>query len=132
MSILLPALYAALFLFVIVRSRFFRFEELRAWFMPAVFVLKLLAGVALWYIYTYYYTDRSTSDIWKYFDDSEIMFRAAGVSPADYLRMLTGIGDDAPHIAQLYYQKMDFWYQQYDSPFFNDGRTMIRLNALLR
>lgn len=132
MSILLPALYAALFLFIIVRSRLFRFEELPVWLMPAVFVLKLLAGAALWYIYTYYYTDRTTSDIWKYFDDSEIMFHAASHSPADYLRMLTGIGDDAPHITQTYYQKMNFWYQQFDSPFFNDGRTMIRLNALLR
>jgi hypothetical protein len=132
MNILLPALYAALFLFIIARSRAFRFEALPAWFMPAVFILKLLAGIALWYIYTYYYTDRSTSDIWKYFDDSEIMFRAAAQSPADYLRMLTGIGDDAPHIAQTYYQKMNFWHQQFDSPFFNDGRTMIRLNALLR
>ncbi len=132
MSILLPALYAALFLLIIVRSRFFRLEAQPAWFMPVVFVFKLLAGAALWYIYTYYYTDRSTSDIWKYFDDSEIMFRAATQSPADYLRMLTGIGDNAPHIAQTYYQKMNFWYQQFDSPFFNDGRTMIRLNALLR
>jgi hypothetical protein len=132
MSILLSALYAALFLFIIIRSRMFRFEELPAWFMPAVFVVKLLAGVALWYIYTYYYTDRNTSDIWKYFDDSEIMFRAVAQSPADYLHMLTGIGDDTPHITQTYYQKMSFWYQQFDSPFFNDGRTMIRLNALLR
>ena len=111
MNILLPALYAALFLFIIALSRTFRFEALPAWFMPAVFILKLLAGIALWYIYTYYYTDRSTSDIWKYFDDSEIMFRAAAQSPADYLRMLTGIGDDAPHIAQTYYQKMNFWHQ---------------------
>ncbi|MCA6364302.1 MAG: hypothetical protein IM638_14785, partial [Bacteroidetes bacterium] len=78
------------------------------------------------------FRSRSTSDIWKYFDDSGILFSALQHSPADFLRMLTGIGDDTPHIAASYYQKMSYWYQQFDSPFFNDGRTMIRLNAMLR
>lgn len=132
MSLFYPALLATFFLFVIIRSRFFRNSELSPAFLPLVFLLKIAAGLALWYIYTYYYTDRSTSDIWKYFDDSEIMFQAAKQSPLDYLKMVTGIADDSPHIIQGYYQKMNFWYQQFDSPFFNDGRTMIRLNALFR
>lgn len=132
MSFLLPFIYTLLLLWLVKRSAHFRFEGIAAWTMPAVFLLKIAAGTALWYVYTYYYTDRSTSDIWKYFDDSGMLFSALQNSPADFLRMLTGIGDDAPHIAATYYQKMNYWYQQFDSPFFNDGRTMIRLNALLR
>ncbi|MCU0436142.1 MAG: hypothetical protein MUC87_21985 [Bacteroidia bacterium] len=132
MSVFLPAIYTLLLLWIIVRSKQFRYDELHKRFLPAAFLLKIAAGTALWYIYTYYYTDRSTSDIWKYFDDSGILFSALQSSPTDFLRMITGIGDDAPHIAATYYQKMNYWYQQFDSPFFNDGRTMIRLNALLR
>lgn len=129
---LLPFGYALVLLLLIRRSTLFRPEGLPTWFSAAVFVLKLAAGTALWYIYTYYYTDRSTADIWKYFDDSAVLHRALSESPGDYLRMITGIGDDTPYIAEHYYKQMNYWYQQFDSPFFNDGRTLIRFNALLR
>lgn len=131
-NLLLPVLYTLLLLFVIRRSHFFLLEGLPKWTTQIVFLVKILAGTALWYIYTYYYTDRNNADIWKYFDDSAILYSALNNSVPDYLRMLTGFGDGDPRISETYYQHMDFWYQQFDSPFFNDGRTLIRFNALLR
>lgn len=95
----------------------------------AGFLLKVAAGVALGLIYTYYYTDRLTADTFKYFDDSAILFHSVFDNPYDFIRMVTGIGADHPTL-QPYYDRMTNWYETF-SPF-NDNRTMIRLNALLR
>jgi hypothetical protein len=132
LNILLPLIYTLILLIIIWRNSFFRLDGLPKWTAACVFLLKIAAGTVLWYIYTYYYTERNNADIWKYFDDSLILFSALKESPLDYLRMLTGIDDEDMHITQTYYQRMDFWYQQFDSPFFNDGRTLIRFNALIR
>ena len=65
-------------------------------------------GVVLWAIYSFYYTDRVTADIFKYFDDSKIMFDALTEKPAHFFKMLSGINDNTPEIA-VYYDEMNFW-----------------------
>jgi hypothetical protein len=96
-----------------------------------IFGLKIISGLALWLIYTRYYTDRSTADIFKYFDDSKIMFDALYTRPLDFLQMLTGIGNNAPRF-DAYYNQMHNWVKVYDSNLYNDSHTIIRFNALLR
>lgn len=101
--------------------------------MPsAFFILKLIAGFAVWAIYTFYYTDRENSDIWKYFDDSKIISDAAFTHPGDFFRMMTGIGDHTPQIDSLYYFKMNHWYQEFDNNLVNDAHIVIRFNAAMR
>ncbi len=100
----------------------------RSWFL-GVFCLKVLSGISLGLIYTYYYSDRATADTFKFFDDSKIMFDALFSKPYDFIRMFTGIGGDAPELRK-YYTEMDFWLNK--DVMFNDNKTIIRLNVLFR
>ena len=86
--------YTALFLYVIRWAPFFNAVGLSKRTIGGLFLVKILAGTALWYVYTYIHTDRATADIYRYFDDGNIMFTALPEHPLDYLRMLTGIGND--------------------------------------
>lgn len=131
-AILLTCGYVALFLFLIGRWRFFEVPGLNRRSIGALFLLKVAAGTALWWVYTYYYTDRSTADIFKFFDDGNVMFSALLAHPLDYLQMLTGIGNDAPRFDERYYSAMNNWYRRYDTGYYNDAHTMIRFSALVR
>jgi hypothetical protein len=130
-EVALTILYALIFVFLIRKLPFFRLPGIAPNAISLVFFLKVVAGLALYFIYTYYYTDRSTADIFKYFDDSKVMYDALFTNPADFLCMITGIGNDRPHFAG-YYNQMQFWYRVYESNIYNDSHTIIRFNALIR
>lgn len=132
-GLLLAFAYIALILFAMRRMPFFsRVPGLAMRFIASIFLLKLLAGSALWAIYTYAYPDRATADIFKYFDDSRVLYDALWSSPSDFLRMLTGIGNDTPHFTEHYYLEMNNWVRRFETNVYNDSHTMIRFNALLR
>ncbi len=97
-----------------------------------VFILKVLAGVGLILIYDKYYGDRSTADIFKYFDDSKLMHEVLFESPGDYIKMLSGVGDDTPYFKEKYYDHFKWWYRPYESSVYNDSHVIIRVNALFR
>jgi hypothetical protein len=124
--------YAALFLYVIQRWRWFAVPGLDGRLLSGVFLLKILAGTCLWAVYTYYYPDRSTADIFKYFDDGNVMYSALPEHPDHYLRMLTGATDDRADIDSTYYRTMNNWYRKYEGQVYNDAHTMIRFNAVVR
>jgi hypothetical protein len=96
-----------------------------------LFVLKILAGTALWAIYTFYYPDRNTADIFKYFDDGAVMFSAFHTEPLAYLKMLTGIQNDTAYLTEQYYMVMNHWFREYETSFYNDSHTIIRFNAFV-
>ena len=124
--------YAALFLLVIRQFDFFGAPGLSKRGIGVLFLLKIGAGTALWFVYTYMHTDRATADIYRYFDDGNIMFRAIPNHPLDFISMLTGIGNDKEHFDTNYYQVMHNWYRQFESNMYNDAHTMIRFNAFVR
>lgn len=123
--------YLALLLFLISRMKFFRVGNLPVRWFQGVFVLKVMSGFLLYLIYTYYYTDRSTADIWKYYDDGMVMYSALAQHPLHYFQMLFGIGNDAVQF-QPYYDQMNHWYRPYGSSIANDTHTIIRFNAFVR
>ena len=131
LEILLVAAYASLFIFLIAKMKFFECEGISRKAIQGVFILKILFGVLLSLIYTFYYTDRSTADIYKYFDDSKVMFDALFTKPLDYFQILFGIGNDTPYF-DVYYNQMNHWYREYDSNLYNDSHTIIRFNAVIR
>ncbi len=131
MEILLVSAYTIIFLLIIRYSPFFRFQEIGFKIIATLFVLKILAGLALSAIYAYYYNNRENSDIFKYYDDSAILFSALSDNPLDYLRMLTGYESDSPHLYK-YYEQMGFWIKPDDYDLYNDNQTVIRFNAFIR
>lgn len=131
LEISLSIAWAAVFLYLISRISFFKIEGFPIRWFQRVFILKILFGVALWAIYTFYYTDRSTADIYKYFDDSKPMFDALKTNPVDYFKMLFGYQNDSEYFNQ-YYHQMSNWFREYDSNLYNDSHTIIRFNAAIR
>jgi hypothetical protein len=125
LQILLTAAYTALFIFIIYRWKFFHVEGIPANLVKAVFILKVVAGCVLGFIYTYYYTEKG--DTIKFFDDSSIIYNAFYTSPKGFFEMFTGINGDAPHLFS-YYNQMEAWNNK--DVLFNDNKTLIRLNVL--
>ena len=95
-----------------------------------LFALKLLVGVAVWAVYTFYYTDRSTSDIYRFFADAEVVHHTLYESPGHYLHLMTGLGNGSEEL-RPYVETMNNWYKSFDEGFVNENRTLIRANALL-
>lgn len=111
--------------------KFFNAERLSKRTISGIFLLKIFFGLLLWSIYTFYYTDRSTADIYKYFDDSEVIFNSLWTNPSDYFKMLFGIGNNTPAFDH-YYAEMHYWTRKIDTNIYNDSHTIIRFNALVR
>lgn len=88
--------------------------------------------MVLFLIYTRYYPNRADADIFKYFDDSKVMYDALWTKPEDFFRMLFSIGNDSPHFDSTYYSKMNHWFRPFASNVYNDSHTIIRFNAALR
>jgi len=132
-GILLAFGYTALLLYLMRRSPFFaRVPGLPMRHLAGLFLLKIAAGTALWAVYTWVYTDRPSADVYKYFDDSAVMYGALHERPGDYLRMLFGVRNDTPWFTERYYSVMNNWFREYESNLYNDAHTVIRFNALLR
>jgi len=132
MEYFLTLLYTILFIFIIWKIPFFGAEGLSKKTISLIFIIKILAGIAMSLIYTYYYTNRNTADIFKYFDDSKIMFDALFKKPMDFISMMTGIGNDSAYFNEHYYKLMNNWYRVYESNIYNESHTIIRFNALAR
>ena len=95
----------------------------------AALSLKLLAAYSLYAIYTYYYTDRASADMFKYFDDASTLFNSTKGNISLRWQLILGIGERTPHLDEIL-TKTQFW-DTATPLFFNDNRTMIRLNLIL-
>ncbi len=128
----LTIFYFIVFCFIISKLTFFDDEKIsKHWFIIA-FGIKVILSIILTSIYTNYYINRETADIFKYFDDSKIMFDALKTNAIDYFKMLLGIDNDSSYFNTNYYNKMSHWYRVYNSNLFSDSHTIIRFNALIR
>lgn len=122
--------YTFLILAVLARIRFARLDSIPVRWVQAAFLFKVIAGIGLGMIYSRYYTDRSTADTFKFFDDSTILFSSLRQHPVDFLRMLSGYHCDTPELQERYLARMTAWNNK--EMFFNDNRSIIRLNVLFQ
>lgn len=122
---------AAIFfsIYLIGKWKIFQIEGISIVVFKGLFIIKILAALALYFIYTQFYTDRAYADIFRYYDDSQIIYNTLLTHPWDYFRMLSGWHGNAPELSH-YYDAMLNWYNT--DLIFNDSRTMIRINAFLR
>src|ERR1039458_6797686 len=126
MEIILTLAYTAIFIFLITKIPFFKLEEIKIKWILLVFLLKIAFGIAMAFIYTFYYPVRSDADIFKYFDDSGILYNMLFINPSYFFRMLFGINTNAPEL-RPYFTEMLCWYNI--DTLYNDNRTLIRFNT---
>jgi len=105
-----------------------------------LFLLKIIAGVGLTLVYTYYYTDRSTSDIYKYFDDGKVIYKVLKEDPVAYLKLVSGVGANDTTLLP-YLEGTKNWHEQSadwlnlmsvkNTNYFNSNRLVTRFNAIV-
>lgn len=129
MSVAVYCFILLLFCFLITRPRFCNALFLKPRTLVFFFCVKVIASFALVYIYSNYYPDRTKADLFRYFDGGNVIYSSIDESWNYYFRMISGIGGDLPRL-HYYYDNADYWYSSF--PLFNDARTVIRLNAVIR
>lgn len=130
MSVLLPIITFLFFTWGVYRWNFFNLQGISRRFLVIAFIVKILAGITLTFIYTAYYPNRNEADTFRYFDDSYHLHKAASENPQAYFKMLLGSDDDADLMPYL--DGMNNWFPAERTTFYNDNRTVIRINAVLR
>jgi hypothetical protein len=131
-AILITAVWLIILLFSVRLLRPFRLPGL-PWFSGLLlFSVKFICGILLTQAYTTSYTDRSSADIYKFYDDSRVLYDALEENPRDYIMLVTALDGNRPYYDQ-YYVKMKHWSRKYDHDQgrMSDTRLMIRLNALI-
>ena len=131
MSFLLLTIYIFLIIYFIFKSEFYDSALFPKYIPILIFISKFIAGIGVYLIYTYFYGARASSDIFKYFDDGNIIHSSLSQNPLDYFRMITGIGADAHHLDK-YYNTCCFWHKEFNYGLINDNRIVIRFNAIVR
>jgi hypothetical protein len=128
-DILFCAFYILLFSVLIGRSPAFSLPGLNNRVTLLAFYLKLIFGLLLWFIYAHHYKNRITSDIFKYYDDSKVIFSAIHDHFGDYIKLVFGIDDGNPAIHK-YFLQMNSWLNGHESTLYNNSHFIIRLNAI--
>jgi hypothetical protein len=131
-ELLPPLLLLVAILWMIGKLPYFSLSGVNSKWLQVAFLTKAIAGIGMFYLYTYYYPVRNDADTFKYFDDSKYLYDAFWSKPGDFFKMLFGIGCENDYFFKTYYVKMNNWYLAYDNGLINDSRLIIRLNAVFR
>ncbi len=131
MQALLFLLYGLLFTYIVYKWDYCRDDTLKGFVLPALFVIKLLFGYCFYLVYTYYYADHSTADMYKYFDDSAPLYDCLLHAPATFIRIVF-MHDTTSSKALFYLQQMNHWQLGYDRQFENSHQMIILFNVLCR
>jgi hypothetical protein len=109
-------------------------------FIAAIFLVKFIAGSALTLIYTVHYSDRGSADIYKFFDDAQVIASALPEHPSDYFKLLSGFYDEDESLVK-YTNSMKNWMPQSEEwldfsqtknyNIFQSNRIITRINAIL-
>lgn len=105
--------------------------EKKFYHLSFAFSLKVVAGIILTFIYTYYYPNRLLADTYRYFDDSYFLHQLLLENPKDYLLVMLGVKSEVRDTIPLL-EQMNNWFPALRSPLYNDNRTVIRINAIMR
>lgn len=123
--------YLLIILIFIKKNHFFKTTDLKSSSLYILFFIKLIAAYFLFLVYSEYYIDRSTADIFKYFDDSTWLYKNVfSKSPINYLKIIAGIHTDEPYI-HYELKQTQYWFKPHETNIFNDNRTVIRFNLII-
>lgn len=129
MYFLLYILYAAFFIRLIMRWKFFDLPHVPQGHLVLFFLIKAMAGLGLTLIYTYYYTDQSKADVYRYFNDSKIITSVIFTNPVAWLKIMTGIGANDP--ATFNYLRDTLHFSHPVNDIITSNSFLIRIISLL-
>lgn len=118
----------AIIIYSIKTFSFFKIDDWSTKWSFLAFGLKVMSGIAVWLIYTYYYTERINADIYKYFDDAQYIIQQTENNALLRWKLIFGIQDSSSNY--LFLNDTSFWFSQ-GEVFFNDNRTMTRIHLIL-
>ncbi len=116
-------------LFLIFLFVFYKREKKLGKHFILAFGFKLIATISVWYIYTYYYSDTSLNDIYKYFNDGKILHRSFLQAPNETIRFILD-GTITKKTASLS-SNLLFWTKPNQYGLLNDNQTIILINFFL-
>lgn len=123
--------YYLMLLLVLKKWAFFKNSGITFKTLSRLLTVKFLFGFGIYYVYTYYYPDRKTADIFKYFDDAKYLYeKVYKNSPLQFWKIIFGIQNETNEIHALLV-KTNYWFKPFTSNIFNDNRTVIRFNAVI-
>ncbi|SFT70259.1 hypothetical protein SAMN05216474_1916 [Lishizhenia tianjinensis] len=104
--------------------------EFPGYFLPLLFVVKLLVASFFLYVYTYIYGGGLlTHDAGEFLRESKILHDVFHQSPRDYFTFLFGCEPNTDFILK-HLGETNHW-SAYGKPFFNDSQNVIRLNSIV-
>jgi hypothetical protein len=126
---ILFTVYVLVFVVAIRLMPFFKIEGVPGIYLALAYLIKLLAGLTMVWVYSHFYTDPNTADIFLYFRDTEVLYSSIHADWTDYVRIVSGIGPQSPDLSP-YFTMCNLWWSPHDL-FINNYRTVIRLNAFI-
>lgn len=125
----LYAFYLLLFLWFIFKWKFFETENISRKHFAFFFLLKVAAGIGLTLVYTYYYTNPTKADIYRYFNDSKIISQVLFQNFGCWLKIMSGYGAyDADAFSYLVHTQ---YFSHTSADAATDNTFIIRLNVML-
>jgi hypothetical protein len=113
----------------------------KAKYSVIIFLIKIVAGFSLSWIYTHHYTSRSEADVFRYYDDARLLNDVFYQDKVHFCQMIIGIEDKNDPVIQDYMKYSDGWRKQtqeylsdrklIDFNVFNDHHTITKINAVL-
>tara|TARA_R110002072_G_scaffold239338_5_gene397321 strand:+ start:779 stop:2068 length:1290 start_codon:yes stop_codon:yes gene_type:complete len=128
-GILISFFILTVFVVGIWKFAFFKINGIPKYVIHTTLIAKVLAGLFFWWIYTHYYTDRSSADLYKYFDDAQaLMVHSEGNNELRLQLFLPENERSADY--QNLIEKSLHW-DRGNETYLNDNRTIIRIHFLI-
>jgi len=128
-SILFYLTILALCIALILKAPFFKISGLSSKWVLSVFIIKLLAATFFWWLYTFYYPDRSEADLYKYFDDAKVLMSHSAENTELRLSLFLPESNRSEKYVELLSHSLH--WDRGENANFNDNRSMIRIHFLL-
>lgn len=129
MSYLFLLIYLLVFSFLLTRWQWVKDAKIPTFWLLILFLIKVIAGFSLTYLYTHYY-DKSTSDIYIYFNDAHIL---KSVFQKDFFlatKILTGFYNEKSELVHQALANTTYWDTNTSLYAIWGKRLLIRINTL--
>lgn len=130
MHILIGLIITFFFVILVIRNPFFQLEHISKRIVVVSMIVKIVASIFCWYIYTFYYTDLKVNDIYKYFNDGITLHNLAVNSPSNFLNLIFGQQVNSEEY-RVYLSALKFWFKPNSNGIYNDNQTIIIVNFLM-